>query len=118
MDIYANKIFLNIQGTPTKQNLMCLSHGHGYYAYVSVKDAFINTFFKDICMWSGFTNTYKTKEGFYYNQFELDCRDKAFFKSESFKTICKKHNVELIIFDDGDDNQIVRDFWEQMDTNS
>ena len=105
---------MNLQGTPVRPEYMSLSHGHGYYAYVSTTDTFINKLFKDICIWGGSTNTHETLDGHFYNQYELDCRDKAFFKSNVFKKICEKHDIELIIFDDGDDPQIIRDFWDQM----
>lgn len=109
------KIFLNLQGNPTRPDSMCLSHSHGHYAYVSTDDTFIHNFFRDICIWGGSTNLYVTKKREFYRQYELDCRDKAFFKSNSFKKICEKHNIELVIFDDNDDRQIIIDFWEQMD---
>lgn len=114
MNNHSNQIFLNLQGTPIRQDSICLSHGYGYYAYVSTTDTFIYNLFKDICMWGGATDIYETKDGYLYSQFELDCRDKIFFKSDSFKRICQKHDIELIIFDNGDDNQIIRNFWNQM----
>lgn len=110
-----NHIFLNLMGMPDRPDSMYLSHGHGYYAYVSTEDTFIYNLFKDICIWGGSTDTYKTKEdGYIYNQFELDCRDRAFFTSNAFKKICQKHDIELTIFENGSDNQIIMDFWSQM----
>ena len=108
------KIFLNLYGTPTIKGSMCLNHGHGYYAYVSTKDTFIRTLFKDICMWGGPTDSHETIDGIFYSHYELDCRDKDFFKSDSFKKICHRHDVELIIFDNNDDPNIIRDFWGLM----
>ena len=107
-------IFLDIYGNPVRQNSPCLSTGHGYHAYVSSEDTFIHLLFREICMWGGATDTYETKEGRYYKQYELDCRDKAFFKSDSFKKICQKHDIELTIYEEGADNKIIRDFWDQM----
>ena len=107
-------IFLNIYGNPVKQNSSCLSTGYGYYAYVSSEDTFINQLFREICMWGGATDTYETREGRYYNQYELDCRDKAFFKSDSFKKICQKHDIELKIYEEEYDTKNIRDFQEQM----
>lgn len=114
MNSKKNHIFLDLEGTPDREDAICLRHGHGYYAYVSTTDEFVYNLFKDICMWGGSTNTYETKDGYLYNQFELDCRDKTFFKSDSFKKICQKHNIDLIIFENGDDSHIIRDFWGQM----
>lgn len=109
-----NQIFLNLQGITIRPEFSCLSNGHGYYAYVCTTDAFIKDLFRNISMWSGSTDTHETIEGLYYSQFELDCRDKTFFKSDSFKKICQRHNIELIIFDDNSDKQIIIDFWNQM----
>ena len=111
MDIYNNHIFLNLRGT-TKGTL--LSSSHGYYAYVSTGDAFIYELFKSLSLWNGSTNNYETRSGYYYNQFELSCKDKPFFKSESFKIICERHNIRLTIYDDYDDNDVWFDFWDQM----
>ena len=107
-------IFLDIYGNPVRQNSPCLSTGYGYRAYVSSEEAFIHLLFREICMWGGATDTYETKEGRYYKQYELDCRDKAFFKSDSFKKICQKHDIELTIYEEGVDNKVVRAFWDQM----
>ena len=107
-------IFLDIYGNPVRQNSPCLSTGHGYHAYVSSEDTFIHLLFREICMWGGATDTYETREGRYYKQYELDCRDKAFFKSDSFKKICQKHDIELTIYEEGVDNKVIRAFWDQM----
>ena len=109
-----NHILLNLMGTPERKDSICLSHGHGYYAYVSTADIFIYDLFRDICMWGGSTNTYETEDGYFYSQFELDCRDKDFFKSNFFKKICYKHGIDLTILENEDDSQIIRDFWNQM----
>ena len=107
-------IFLDIYGNPVRQNSPCLSTGYGYRAYVSSEDAFIHLLFREICMWGGATDTYETREGRYYKQYELDCRDKNFYKSDSFKKICQKHDIELTIYEEGSDTKIIRDFWDQM----
>ena len=107
-------IFLDIYGNPVRQNSSCLSTGYGYHAYVSSEDAFIYQLFREICMWGGATDIYETREGRYYKQYELDCRDKAFFKSDSFKKICQKHDIELTIYEEGVDNKVIIAFWDQM----
>ena len=113
--MYKNHIFLNLQGTPTRPDSSCLSHGHGHYAYISIEDDFIRQLFREMSMWSGSTDKYVTNDFQYiYMQYELDCRDKAFFKSDSFKKLCHIHHIDITIFDDGDDDQIIRDFWEQV----
>lgn len=109
------QIFLNLRGTPPTKNSICLGNSHGHYAYVSTKSDFIHEFFKNISIWgAGPTDTYTTRDGRFYSQYELDCRDKTFFKSMSFKKICEKHDVELIIFDDDSDDHIIINFWDQM----
>ena len=107
-------IFFDIHGNPVRQNSSCLSTSYGYHDYVSYEDTFIHLLFREICMWGGATDTYETREGRYYKQYELDCRDKAFFKSDSFKKICQKHDIELEIYEEGSDTKIIRDFWDQM----
>jgi len=107
-------IFMNLIGNPTKQGFSCLSTGYGYRAYVSTTDRFINDLFKEICMWGGATDTYETRDGRFYNHYELDCRDKAFFKSDTFKRICQRHHIDLEIYEDGNNSQVFRDFFDQM----
>ena len=114
MNTKNNQIFLDLQGNPSQPDSICLSHGHGHYAYVSTNDTFISEFFRNICIWGGATDTHETIKGIYYSQYELDCRDKSFFKSDSFRKICQKHDIELIIFDNNDDNKIIINFWNQM----
>ena len=112
--MYKNHIFMNLQGTPTRPDSSCLSHGHGHYAYTSIEDEFIRQLFREMSLWNGPTDRYMTADQKIYVQYELDCRDKAFFKSDSFKKLCHIHHIDLTIFDDDNDDQIIRDFWEQM----
>lgn len=114
MAINKGHIFMNLYGNPDRQDSPCLRTGYGYRAYVSTDDSFINELFREICMWSGATDTLETVDGRYYHQYELDCRDKAFFKSDTFKKICQKHHIELTIYDEMDDGTVIRVFWEQM----
>lgn len=110
------QIFLDLRGNPTHKGHICLSSGHGHYAYVEtgVGD-FIRNLFKEMSIWGGSTDTHVTRDYRYFSQFELECADKDFFKSRSFKKICEHHNVNFVILDDGDDyNQIMREFWDQM----
>jgi hypothetical protein len=71
--------------------------------------------FKGMSIWNGPTNTYPTKDYRYFRQFELDCSDKEFLKSRTFKRICERCGVKFVIMDNGeDDAHIAREFWEQM----
>lgn len=110
------QMFLDLCGEPTKPGHICLSTGHGHYAYVETGvSEFICELFMEMSVWGGPTNTYKTHDYRYFKQFELDCSVKAFLKSRPFKRICEHHNVKFIILDDGDEyNQIMREFWDQM----
>lgn len=110
------QIFLDLQGEPDNKGSMCLSTSHGYYAYVGENvDAFVYRLFKEMSIWGGSTNSYITRDSRYFSQFELDCGDKAFFKSRTFKKICEHHNVTFVIIDDGEDDvRIIREFWNQM----
>ena len=116
IDVKKIQIFLNLQGEPNNANDICLSNSHGYYAYVSTEvDSFIYNLFKEMSIWNGSTDTYKTRDYRYFSQFELDCADKRFLKSHTFKKICQHYNVEFIIMDNGDNyRQIMREFWDQM----
>ena len=111
MNIYNNHLFMNLRGS---SDHICLNTGRGHFAYLSSGDGFVSELFKSICIWSRPANTYITKDGYYYSQFELDCRDKKFFKSISFKKICEKHGIKLTIFDDETDNNTIIEFWKQM----
>ena len=110
------QILLDLEGEPTNKENICLSNGHGYYAYVETRvDGLIYNLLKEMSIWGGSTDTYTTRDYRYFSQFELDCADKAFLKSRTFKKICEHHNVNLVIIDKGDDDKkIIREFWDQM----
>ena len=107
------QIFLNLQGEPVNKGGMCLSTSHGYYAYVSESvDVFVYKLFKELSIWGCPTDSHITRDYHYFSQFELDCADKGFFKSRTFKKICEHHNIKFIIIDNGEnDAQIAREFW-------
>lgn len=115
-DIKDIQIILDLRGEPTHKDGICLSSSHGYSAYVSTSvDMFVYELFREMNIWSDSTNTYTTHDYRYYKQFELDCCVKAFLKSRVFKKICEHHDANFVILDDGeDDNQIMREFWDQM----
>lgn len=107
------KIVLNLYGTPSMEDSICLSHGHGYYAYVNSNDTFVHTLFRDVCMWGGATDTYyDNATDACYRQYELDCRHKTFFMSDMFQNICHKHDIELIVCDN--DKTVMRDFFQSV----
>lgn len=110
------QIFLDLQGEPVNKGGMCLSTSHGHYAYVSKNaDTFVYQLFKEMSIWGGSTNSYTTMDRHYFSQFELDCADKGFFKSRTFKKICEHHNVKFVIIDNGEnDAQIEREFWNNI----
>lgn len=110
------QILLNLQGEPANKGDMCLSTSHGYYAYVRDNvDNFIYKLFREMSIWGAPTNSHMTRDLRYFSQFELDCADKGFFKSRTFKKICEHHNVKFVIIDNGEnDAQIIREFWDQM----
>lgn len=113
MDI---QILLNLQGEPTTKGGMCLSTSHGYYAYVSENvDTFVYNLFREMSIWGGSTFSYITRDSRYFHQFELDCADKGFFKSRTFKKICEHRNIKFVIIDNGEnDAQIAREFFGEM----
>lgn len=110
------QIFLDLQGEPINKGSMCLSTSHGHYAYVNDDvDAFVYQLFKEMSIWGGSTNSYITTDHHYFSQFELDCADKGFFKSRTFKKICEHHNIKFVIIDNGEnDAQIAREFWSKI----
>lgn len=38
-----SKIILNLSGTPASEESICLTHGYGYYAYVSSNNSFFHS---------------------------------------------------------------------------
>lgn len=107
------KIILDLQGTPSSKDSICLSHGHGYHAYVNTHDSFIHTFFKDVCIWGGSTNIYYERgTGTAYHMYELNCQHKDFFMSDMFEHICQRHDMELVICID--DSSIMRNFFDSV----
>lgn len=107
------QIFLDLQGEPVDKGGMCLSTSHGYYAYVSeTVDTFIYRLFREMSIWGAPTNSYINRNRHYFYMFELDCADKGFFKSRTFKKICEHYNVKFVIIDNGEnDAQIVSEFF-------
>jgi len=116
IDINKVQIFLDLQGEPVNKGGMCLSTSHGHYAYVETGvDAFVYRLFKEMSILGGATDVHMTRDFNYFSQFELDCADKGFFKSRTFKKICEHHNIKFVIIDNGeDDAHISRAFWNQM----
>lgn len=113
IDIKDIQIFMDLEGDPTIKGSICLSTGHGHYAYVEtgVNDLIYNLL-KEMSIWNGSTATHVTRDYRYFSQFELDCADKDFLKSRTFKRICERHNVNFVIIDGGaDDGKIAREFW-------
>jgi hypothetical protein len=110
------QILLDLQGEPVNKGDMCLSTSHGHYAYVSNDvDAFVYRLVKEMSIWGGSTDAYVSRDFRWFSQFELDCADKGFFKSRTFKKICEHHNVKFVILDNGeDDARIAREFFDQM----
>lgn len=110
------QIFLDLQGEPINKGGMCLSTSHGHYAYVETGvNGLIYNLLKEMSIWNGSTDTHKTRDFRYFSQFELDCADKGFLKSRTFKKICEHHNVKFVIIDNGEnDAHISREFWDQM----
>lgn len=110
------QLLLDLRGESVNKGDICLSTGHGHYAYIETGvNGIIYNLLREMSIWNGSTATHKTSDYRYFNQFELDCADKAFLKSRTFKKICQRHNVNLVILDNGnDDNKIVREFWDQM----
>lgn len=110
------QILLDLQGEPANKGGMCLSTSHGHYAYVSESvDTFVYKLFREMSIWNGPTNSYATRDYRYFSQFELDCADKGFFKSRSFKKICEHYNIKFVIIDNGEnDVQIAREFWDKI----
>ena len=90
-----NHIFINMSGTPVLKDDMYLSSGRGYIAYVAVSDQFIKTLFEDMCVGKA-TDKYVFPSGTSYDKFELDCRDKEFFSSDSFQKICENNFIASI----------------------
>ena len=100
-----NHIFINLSGTPVLKDDMCLSSGRGYIAYIAISDTFLKMLFEEMCI-SKATDKYVFPSGTKYEKFELDCRDKEFFSSESFQKICDKHKVRLTIYNNSSDKSV------------
>ena len=99
MEVLKNEIILAFIGEPTSPDSSITRTSHGYDAFVCTDHSEINSLFKSLCMWGGSTNTY-VKDGKFYNYYELDCRDREFFKSDIFKRICKPYNLKITICED------------------
>lgn len=104
-----NHIFIDLSGTPVLKEDIHLSSGHGYAAYVAVSDQFIKTLFEELCIGKA-TDKYVFPSGTTYDKFELDCRDRDFFNSDSFKKLCEKHKVRLTLYTNSSDADVYNKF--------
>jgi len=106
-----NQLILNLRGD-SKNNMPFLSNCHGHYGYLRTNKDFIKDLFKNLSIWNGATGALFSNHGDYtYMEYELDCRNKHFFKSETFKSICSRNDIELIISEDNSEN-ILKEFFE------
>lgn len=106
------KIILDVHGTPASEESPCLKSGYGYYAYVSSNDGFFMQLMTELSLWSGATKTFHTTCGEFFDGFELDCRNKKFLTSDTFKKICQRCKVELVICDE--DITPLREFFDSV----
>ena len=97
-----NEIILAFIGEPTSKYSSLTSTCHGYDAFICTESHEVYNLFKSLCMWGGATKIYKKGED-YYSYFELDCRQKEFFKSEIFRRICKPYNVQITIYENSEE---------------
>ncbi len=97
-----NEIILAFIGEPTYPDSNITRTSHGYDAFVCTEHSAINNLFRSLCMWGGSTNTY-VKDGKFYNYYELNCRDREFFKSDIFKRICKPYGITITICESGEE---------------
>lgn len=106
------EIIINLQGE-AMDGCFTLSSGYGYMAYTNSDDSFFNKLMAELSVWSGATGSYRTINGEdAYRMYELDCRDKGFFKSLTFRKICEHHNVRLVIQED--DVEELKRFFESV----
>lgn len=94
-----NEVILAFIGEPASPESPCTATSHGYDAFVHAESAAIINLFRSLSLWMGSTKTYKKDEK-YYSYYELDCRDKDFFKSDIFKRICKPYDLKVTIIED------------------
>ena len=94
------ELILNLEGKAMEGHI-ALSSGYGYMAYTNSDDSFFNKLMAELSVWSGATGLYRTINGEdTYRMYELNCQDKDFFKSLTFRKICEHHNVRLVIQED------------------
>lgn len=91
-----SKLILDLHGHAAPGS-PCLPHGRGYYGYLCSDDRFVIRLMKSICIWCGPTKEYNMVDGSYWQGYEIDCRDKQLLMSDTFKRICHRNNIELVI---------------------
>lgn len=106
------ELILNLEGKAMEGHIT-LSSGYGYMAYTNSDNSFFNKLMAELSVWNGATELYYTANGEgAYRMYELDCRDKGFFKSLTFRKICEHHNVRLVIQED--DVEELKRFFESV----
>ena len=95
-----NEAIFAFVGEPSSPDSVCTNTGHGYGVFLCTKHTAIIDLFRSLCMWGGSTKTFE-KCGNFYRYYELDCRDKEFFKSNTFRRICNPYSLKITIIEDG-----------------
>ena len=100
----ANEIIFDFIGIPVGMGMTTRS-GHGYSAYVCTDNTTITDVIRSLSIWGGSTKTFINADGIEYKFYEIDCRDKEFFKSNVFERICN-HKVKITIYEESNDELI------------
>ena len=106
------EIIIDLEGE-AKDGCLTLSSGYGYMAYTNSNNSFFNKIMAELSVWNGSTGVYHTINGSdTYRMYELNCQDKNFFKSLTFRKICEHHDVRLVIQED--DVEELKRFFESV----
>lgn len=105
------EIIIDLEGE-VKDGCLTLSSGYGYMAYTNSDSSFFNRLMSELSVWNGPTGSYRTIGGEIYRMYELNCQDKEFFKTLTFRKICEHHNVRLVIQED--DVEELKRFFESV----
>ena len=98
-----NDVILTFIGKPKGPSFVLTETGHGDSAYVCTQCNAIIKLFESLSLWGSYSKTFVDGDGNIYMYYEMDCNDRKFLKSETFKRICRPYHVNISICETHED---------------
>lgn len=112
-DIKKDDFFILVNLTPGKQpkGRHTTPSSYGYSCYTNSTDPYIRKILSKICLWRNWTDKKETRNFEDIFQYEMDCTDYEFIKSEGFLKLFDDEFVKVLIVES---NEEMRYFFENI----